>query len=127
MLFALLQVMYLSFYIVSLGRLHDVGRILEREVPAWDWLLVVVVIVAAVLGIPTRLYLLAAVLFDLRKLGANFRRLFPFLFVLDELWALAPFLLVDDIGFGLAFAATAALLYVPFSQRTLVRMTYSSG
>ena len=126
-LLALLQVMYLSFYIASLARLHDVGRILEREVPAWDWLLVVVVIVAAVLGIPTRLYLLAAVLFDLRKLGANFRRLFPFLFVLDELWALAPFLLVDDIGFGLAFAATAALLYVPFSQRTLVRMTYSSG
>jgi DNA-binding winged helix-turn-helix (wHTH) protein len=123
-LFALIQAMYLCFYVVSLAKLHDVGRIAERAVPAWDWLLVIVVIVAAVLGIPTRLYLLAAVLFDFGKLGLNFRRLFPFLFVLDELWALAPFLLVDHIGFGLAFAATAALLYVPFSQRTLIRMTY---
>jgi DNA-binding winged helix-turn-helix (wHTH) protein len=123
-LLALLQVMYLCFYIASLAKLHDIGRIAERAMPSWDWLLVVVVIVAAVLGIPTRLYLLTAVLFDVRKLGENFRRLFPFLFVLDELWALAPFLLVSYIGFGLAFAATAALLYVPFSQRTLIRMTY---
>jgi hypothetical protein len=123
-LFALIQVMYLCFYLVSLASLRDIGRIAERAIPAWDWLLVVIVIVAAVVGIPTRLYLLMAVLFDFRHLGKNFRRLFPFLFVVDELWALAPFLLVDDIGFGLAFAATAALLYVPFSQRTLIRMTY---
>jgi cholera toxin transcriptional activator len=123
-LFALLQVMYLCFYVESLARLRDIGQIAGRVIPTWDWLLVVVIIVAAVLGIPTRLYLLTAVLFDFRRLGENFRRLFPFLFLLDELWALAPFLLVDHIGFGLAFAATAALLYVPFSQRTLIRMTY---
>jgi cholera toxin transcriptional activator len=124
-LFALLQIMYLCFYLVSLAKLHAVGRIAEREIPSWDRVLVVIVVVAAVLGIPTRLYLLAAVTLDFRKLGKNFRRLFPSLFVLDELWALAPFLLVDRIGFGLAFAATAALLYVPFSQRTLIRMTYT--
>lgn len=123
-LFALLQVMYLCFYIVSLARLREIGQIAGRIIAGWDWLLVVAIMVAAVLGIPMRLYLLTAVLFDFRRLGENFRRLFPFLFVLDELWALAPFLLVDYIGFGLAFAATAALLYVPFSQRTLMRMTY---
>ncbi len=125
-LFALIQLMYLSFYIVSLAKVHDIGRIAERSMPAWDWLLVVLVIVAAVLGVPTRLYLLAAVLFDYHKLGEKFRRLFWFLLPLDVLWALAPFLLVGYIGFGLAFAATAALLYVPFSQRTLIRMTYSA-
>jgi DNA-binding winged helix-turn-helix (wHTH) protein len=124
-LFALIQVMYLCFYLVSLAKLREVGAIAERAIPAWDWLLLILVIVAAVLGIPTRLYLLAAVLFDFGKLGLNFRRLFPFLIVLDELWALAPFLLLEHIGFGLAFAATAALLYVPFSQRTLIRMMYS--
>lgn len=124
-LFALLQVMYLCFYIVSLARLREIGQIAGRVIAGWDWLLVVAIMVAAVLGIPMRLYLLTAVLFDFRRLGENFRRLFPFLFVLDELWALAPFLLVDSMGFGLAFAATAALLYVPFSQRTLIRMTYS--
>jgi hypothetical protein len=57
----------------------------------------------------------------------KFRRIFPAVFVLDELWAVSPFLLVDQIGIGLAFAATAALLYVPFSLRTLVRLVYPSA
>ena len=117
-LFAIIQVMYLSFYIVTLAKLHEVHGIMS------DWKTVVLLVVTAVMGIPTRLYLLAAVSFDYRKLGEKFRRLFWFLLPLDVLWALAPFLLVGYIGFGLAFAATAALLYVPFSQRTLIRMTY---
>jgi DNA-binding winged helix-turn-helix (wHTH) protein len=125
-LFALLQVMYLCFYIVALARWRDVGRVADGAIPGWDWLILVVVIISSVIGIPTRLYLLTAVLFDFRRLGENFRRIFPALFLLDELWALAPFLAMEDIGFGLAFAATAALLYVPFSQRSLVRMTYST-
>jgi hypothetical protein len=32
--------------------------------------------------------------------------------------------MTPTIGFGAAFAATAALLYVPFSERTLVKMAY---
>jgi len=44
--------------------------------------------------------------------------------VLDQLWAIAPFLMTHNIGFGAAFAATAGLLYVPFSERTLVRLAY---
>jgi cholera toxin transcriptional activator len=119
-LFALIQVMYLSFYIVTLAKLHEVHGIMS------DWKMMVLLVLTAVMGIPTRLYLLAAVSFDYRKLGEKFRRLFWFLLPLDVLWALAPFLLVGYIGFGLAFAATAALLYVPFSQRTLIRMTYSA-
>jgi len=47
------------------------------------------------------------------------------LLALDQLWAIAPFLLIERIGFGAALAATAALLYVPFAERTLVRMAYS--
>ena len=43
---------------------------------------------------------------------------------LDQLWAVAPFLITEKIGFGAAFAATAALLYVPFAERTLLRMAY---
>ena len=43
-------------------------------------------------------------------------------FLLDELWALSPFLLAPQIGVGLALAATAALIYVPFAQRTLLLM-----
>ena len=52
---------------------------------------------------------------------------FPFVLALDQLWAIAPFLLLPQIGVGLAFAATAALLYVPFSERTLVRLGYREG
>jgi hypothetical protein len=40
------------------------------------------------------------------------------------LWAVAPFLLMQKIGLGAAFAASAALLYLPFSERTLIRMAY---
>jgi cholera toxin transcriptional activator len=126
-LFALLQVMYLAFYLVSLAKLPRVDGIADRALGGAGWMVAVVVIVSAVVGIPLRLYLFSAVAFDYRRLHEKFRRLFPVLLPLDQLWALSPFLLVEKIGFGLALAATAALLYVPFAQRTLVRMTYSGG
>ena len=121
-LLALIQVMYLSFYLAALAKLASIGAIAEAaRLPGG---LTELAAAAAVLGIPFRLYLLSATAFDYRGLGDKFRKLFPYLFALDLLWALAPFLLMGKIGFGLAFAATAALLYVPFSQRTLVRMGY---
>jgi cholera toxin transcriptional activator len=123
-LLAAIQVMYLCFYLASMWKLREVDTVVAGITPAWETILVVAVIVGAVLGIPTRLYLLTAVLFDFRRIGVNFERIFPFVLALDELWALSPFLLQEHIGFGLAFAATATLVYVPFSQRTLMRMTY---
>ena len=116
-LFALIQIMYLVFYVVALWKLSEGGIV--------TWWLLMAVILSAVIGIPMRLYLLTAAAFDYRKLGASFRRLWPAVLFFDLLWALSPFLLTHVIGFGLAFGACAALLYVPFSQRTLVRMTYS--
>jgi cholera toxin transcriptional activator len=121
MLFGLIQVMYLCFYLISLGKLGSIERIVEPMVSSPHWILALV-LVTAVAGIPTRLYLLAGVAFDSRSLHHKFRKLFPFIFPLDELWALAPFLAVHQLGIGLAFAATAALLYLPFSQRTLMLM-----
>ena len=85
------------------------------------------VLVTAGIGIPLRCYLLSAVMFDYRRLGEKFQKLFLFVLILDELWAIAPFLLTYKIGFGAAFAASAALLYVPFSERTLIRMAYPVG
>jgi cholera toxin transcriptional activator len=84
----------------------------------------VIVLVSATIGIAIRLYLLSALTFRHPELGNKFRKLFFFLLPLDQLWALAPFMLVNQIGLGLVFAAMAALLYLPFSQRTLVRMAY---
>jgi cholera toxin transcriptional activator len=124
-LFALIQVMYLIFYVSGLAHLHAVDRIATSFLPGWRALFIVgAVLVTGAVGIPLRFYLLSAVAFDFRKLGGTFGRLFPFVLALDQLWAIAPFLLLPQIGVGLAFAATAALLYVPFSERTLVRLGY---
>jgi len=120
-LFSLIQLMYLGFYIVSLARLSAVEALLTRSGnPAL--LILAVLIVTAAVGIPIRLYLLSAAGFNYRGLGAKFQKLFPFVLLLDELWALAPFLIVQQIGVGLAIAATAALLYLPFSERSLLLM-----
>jgi hypothetical protein len=68
--------------------------------------------------------LISAAAFDYQRLGKKFQHLFPGILALDLLWAVTPFLLAARIGFGAAFAVTAALLYLPFSERTLVRMAY---
>ena len=121
-LFSLIQIMYLCFYVVSLARLEHVQPLLSKAVAHPKWLLALL-LVTALVGIPVRLYLLSAAIFGYRGLPEKFLRLFPFVLPLDELWALAPFLLLHEIGMGLVLAATAALLYLPFSQRSLMLMS----
>jgi DNA-binding winged helix-turn-helix (wHTH) protein len=120
-LFSVIQIMYLCFYVASLARLREVQPLLSQSISHPTWLLSVL-LVTALVGIPVRLYLLSASIFGYRGLPVKFLHLFPFVFLLDELWALAPFLLVEEIGIGLSLAATAALLYLPFSQRSLMLM-----
>jgi DNA-binding winged helix-turn-helix (wHTH) protein len=120
-LFLLIQLMYLSFYVVALARLGNVQDLMEQALGYPAWAMTVLVISAAV-GVPIRLYLSSAIVFDLSSLRQKFHRLFPAILFLDELWALSPFFLTRQIGLGLALAATAALLYVPFAQRTLLLM-----
>ena len=122
-LFALIQIMYLSFYAAALLRWEAVSRIewlLDVSVPV----ILIAVLVTAAVGVPLRLYLLSAVSFDYARLGVKFKRIFLPILVLDQLWAVAPFLILQKIGFGAALGSTAALLYVPFAERTLVRMAY---
>src|ERR1700688_2429638 len=107
-LFLLIQIMYFSFYVTALARLSFVHELLEQTIayPAWAMTLLII----------------SAVAFDLSALTQKFHRLFPITFSLDELWALSPFLLTPQIGVGAALAVTAALIYVPFAQRTLLLM-----
>ena len=121
LLFSLIQVMYFCFYVISLANVHRIEAFLFQELQHPSWVFVPLLVTASV-GIPIRLYLLSASLFGYGGLTSRFLKLFPALFLLDELWALAPFLAVDQIGAGLALAVTAALLYVPFSQRSLLLM-----
>jgi cholera toxin transcriptional activator len=120
-LFSLIQLMYLIFYIIFLVRLSFAEAVLN-DWGRYAFTVLMVLVVAAAIGIPVRLYLLTAMAFQYRGLNEKFRKLFPFLLVLDEMWALTPFLCVQQIGLGLAIATAAALLYLPFSQRTLLLM-----
>src|SRR5271154_854149 len=120
-LLVLLQVMYLCFYIESLARLRNVEHVVSEAFAQYFWIVVLVIVTAAV-GIPIRLYLVSGAAFRPPGLRKNFLKLFPAIFLLDLLWALAPFLLVGKIGFGPALASTAALLYSPFAQRSLILM-----
>jgi cholera toxin transcriptional activator len=120
-LFLLIQIMYFIFYVTALARVSFVHELLEHTIgyPSWAMTLL---IISAMVGLPIRLYLISAVVFDLPALTQKFHRLFPVTFPLDELWALSPFLLTPEIGVGMALAVTAALIYVPFAQRTLLLM-----
>jgi cholera toxin transcriptional activator len=122
LLFILIQSMYLIFYVEALLHWQGVDRV------SWDDtgspLIFIFVLVTAAAGIPVRFYLLSAAAFDYPLLGEKFKKIFLAVLALDELWAIGPFLMVERIGFGGAFAATAALVYVPFAERTLVRMAY---
>jgi DNA-binding winged helix-turn-helix (wHTH) protein len=120
-LFSLIQLMYLIFYIIFLVRL----RFAEEVLNGWGghaFTVLMTLVVTAAVGIPVRLYLLTAMAFRYEGLNRKFKKLFPFLLVLDEIWALTPFLCIEQIGLGLAIAVAAALLYLPFSQRSLLLM-----
>jgi len=126
-LFGLIQVMYLIFYLAALFHLNGIQTIGDFMQPRWGAVsLAGAVLVTSGVGILLRCYLLSAVGFDHQRLGEKFHRMFPFILILDQLWAVAPFLLIPQIGLGAAFAASAGLLYVPFSERTLIRLAYVS-
>jgi cholera toxin transcriptional activator len=121
-LFVGLQLMYLAFYVAALANVPRLPAILAGMTRHAETAFVAIVVTAAV-GVPLRLYLLSACAFRYRRLAENFLKLFPYLLVLDELWSLAPFLLTPYIGMGLALGGTAALVYAPFAQRSLLLMS----
>ena len=119
-IFAAIQIMYLIFSISALAGLRELqDRLANLGAPGLTW---IAVIALAVIGIPVRLYLLSSVGFRAQSLRRSFLKIFPFVFVLDEVWAASPLLIVDHIGWGWALTAVAGLAYLPFSQRTLLLM-----
>jgi cholera toxin transcriptional activator len=125
-LFVLLQVMYMSFYIGALANLPEIDDLLAPL--RFSKQTFTVLIVTAALLIPVRSFLLCAMLFHAPGFREKFLKIWLLLLPLDGLWALAPFLLLHHISFGLALACTTLLVYSPFAQRSLVLMgaTYQS-
>lgn len=121
-LFLLAQVMYVAFYLSALFRLDELRRAAYMAWHSAGQSAFIVYLLTALVGLVVRLYLITATALDYHLLGEKYRILFPALFLLDMLWALAPFLIADRIGLGLALGATAALIYMPFAQRVLMKM-----
>ena len=119
-LFVLLLFMYLGFYAGALGNLAEIEELfspLPRAALALNLL-----IVTAALLIPVRAFVLCATLFHAPGVREKYLRIWPFLLPFDVLWALAPFLLLHHINFGVALACMTLLVYSPFAQRSLVLM-----
>jgi DNA-binding winged helix-turn-helix (wHTH) protein len=119
-LFLALQVMYLGFYVGALANLAEIEELLA-SLPFATQAFVVLVVTATIL-IPVRISLLCAVLLRAPGLRRKFVRLWWFLFPLDVLWSLSPFLLLHHMSYGLALACVPPLLFSPFAQRSLVLM-----
>jgi cholera toxin transcriptional activator len=127
LLFMLSQIMYVIFYLSALFRLDRLERSTSIVWQRAGYVMFMVYLATALVGLVMRLYLITATAFDYHLLGEKYRILFPVLLLLDMLWALSPFLIADRIGLGLALGATAALIYMPFAQRVLMRMMQRSN
>lgn len=114
--------MYVIFYLSALLSWEKLAAATDAAWRGAGPTAFVVYLVTALVGLVVRLYLITATAFDYHLLGEKYRRIFPALFVLDMIWALAPLLLKDRIGMGLALGAAAALIYMPFAQRVLMKM-----
>ena len=123
-LFLLIQAGYLAIYCATLYKAEPMQEVLHQVYGASATWSVPAVLVLAACGIAVRLYLLTSVGLNHPAAGANYHKLFPALLLLDILWAASPLLLVRKLGIGLALAAVAALAYLPFAQRVLIRASY---
>ena len=119
-LFLLLQVMYLGFYVGALANLAEIQELLAMT--PWPERAFLVLVVSAAALIPLRAFLICAVVFRAPKFRERFLKLWRVVLVMDVVWALAPFLLLHHINFGLALACVPLLVYSPFAQRSLVLM-----
>ena len=125
LLFTFTQVMYLIFYLSALFSWENTYKASFNTWGRAGATAFVVYLATSMVGIAVRLYLISATAMDYHLLGSKYRLLTPALFVLDMIWALSPLLIADRIGLGFALGACAALVYMPFAQRTLMKMMQS--
>lgn len=122
-LLELIQVGYLAMYGLALYKFHEVLRV-SHELLYVSRALGGLLLMAAVLGVPVRLYQFTAIAFDYPDLGRKFRQLFPAVLVLDVVWAAVPLLFLGQLQ-GLVLVCVAGLAFLPFSQRVLLYAAYA--
>jgi hypothetical protein len=119
-LFVLLQLMYVGFYVGALANLAEIEDLLSA-LPSAEVIFIAMIVSAALL-IPVRAFVISMMMLHAPRAREKFLKLWPMLVVVDVMWALAPFLLLHHINYGLAVACMALLVYSPFAQRSLVLM-----
>jgi DNA-binding winged helix-turn-helix (wHTH) protein len=119
-LFLMIQAGYLTLYGVVFAHLSQIQALrLPSMTPA-------LTLIAGLIGAAIHLYLTAAVAFNYPGSGRLFRQVFPALLAIDVLWAGSPLFLFERWG-ELTLLFFAALAFLPFSQRTLMRSAYGSS
>jgi cholera toxin transcriptional activator len=119
-LFLLAQVPYVGSYLAAFYYLDQLDAALGRTfafIPVSYSLPAVLVL--ALVGFAVRIYLIGLVGWGHTDAGPRYRKLFPFLFVLDALWAATP-LLIQKVGDLLPWAGLILMAWLIFGQRTLM-------
>ncbi len=124
-LFTAIQAGYLLMYGLALYKWDSVlslGRELLRGSAGEAFSLLI--LFAALVGTPVRVYLFSALIVDYADTGLKFRNLFPWALFLDLAWALSALLPYQDLK-GLTLAFAGLLAYLPFAARRLLFEVYS--
>lgn len=130
--FLLIQFGYLALYLATLKcGISDTNLLsVQSNFALGDTTkLLIFLVVAAMCGVATRVYLISGVGWGHPDAGRKFLWLFPALVLFDGLvWGASPLLLWDKLAQAraewLSLFAVALLAYVPFAQRTLIRSIY---
>jgi hypothetical protein len=121
LLFLLAQIPYVGSYMAVFYSWDNLDAALIRTfgfIPV-DWSRFSLQILALV-GFTVRIYLIGLVGWGHTDAGSRYRKLFPFLLVLDGIWAATP-LLVQRLTTLVSWAGLILMGWLVFGQRTLMR------
>src|SRR5262249_2440370 len=99
-LLLIVQAGYLCLYSATLYYMDAATRVLEEQLNVAPNAAVRLLILAAIAGIASRIYLTSAIAWNHPATGKQFWRLFPALLLLDALWSASPLLVAHLIGIG---------------------------
>jgi serine/threonine protein kinase len=122
-LFLVAQLGYVALYTVALSYIEAIAKILAVDFFVPERAAFIGTGLLAMCGFAVRIYLISAVGWRHPAAGRKFTILFPYLLLLDGVWATAPLLLWHRMGW-LALMCVVMLAYLPFAQRTLMRTIY---
>jgi DNA-binding winged helix-turn-helix (wHTH) protein len=119
-LFLLAQVPYVGTYLATFYYWDDLDTALIHtfSIPV-EWSRPSLLILALI-GFSVRIYLIGLVGWGHTDAGPRYRKLFPFLLLIDGLWAATPLLVQESAGPLISWAGLILMGWLVFGQRTLM-------